>query len=330
QVALAQTNFQRTEQAVKGNAVSQQEYDTAKAQLEQAQAVLAGDKAAAEQSRLNLEWCRVTAPIDGRVSNKLVTPGNLVNGGAGQATLLTTITSLDPMYCYVDVDERSVLKYQELSREKKRVSARDSRIPCFLQLSNETNFPHEGVVDFVDNHIDPATGTIRARGVYANPNGYLTPGMFGRVRIPGSGRYRTVLIPDAAIGTDQNIRYVLLVGTDDVVQSRPVTLGPLFGGLRSIEKGLSVNDEVVINGLLRARPGTKVAPQWSTINIDMGMLTAPGSPTTQSLPATRSIPSTVPTNPDAAAAELHATSQPSTASAPPPPPPPPATEGAAK
>lgn len=207
------------------------------------------------------------------------------------------------------MDERSILKYQVLSREKKRVSARDARIPCFLQLGNETNFPHEGVVDFVDNHLDPATGTIRCRGVFMNPNGYLTPGMFGRTRIPGSGRFRTLLIPYGAIGTDQNIRYVLVVGTDEVVASRPVKLGSVFGGLRAIEEGLNINDQVVINGLMRARPGAKVSPQRATIQVDESQLTAPGSPTTQELPATRTISSGAAASADAAAAELHAASQ---------------------
>ena len=141
-VGLADVNFKRTEEAVKSNAVSKQDYDTALQNLHQAQAVLAGAKAALESSRLNLDWTHVNAPITGRVSRKYMTAGNLVTGGAGQGTLLTTLQSVDPMYCYVDVDERSVLKYQQLAREKKRISARDQRIPCFLALADETTFPH--------------------------------------------------------------------------------------------------------------------------------------------------------------------------------------------
>ena len=189
QSEIAETNFEREEEAIKAHAVSQQDYDNAKAARDQANAELASAKAAVELSRLNVEWCQVTSPIDGRVSNKLVTVGNLVNGGAGQATLLTTIQSVTPIYCYVDVDEHSVLKYQKLSVEKKRVSARDSQIPCFLELANETGFPHAGVVDFVDNHVDPSTGTIRARGVFPNANGQLTPGFFASMR---SSRQRPI------------------------------------------------------------------------------------------------------------------------------------------
>ncbi len=165
QLAIAELNLGRQAEAIKTNSVSQQSYDEAKATRDQAAAVVAGAKAAVDLSRLNLEWSKVTSPIDGRVSNKMVTVGNLINGGVGQATLLTTIQSVDPIYCYVDVDERSVLKYQKLSAEKKRVSARDAKIPCFLEVADETNFPHVGVVDFVDNHVDPTTGTRRARGV---------------------------------------------------------------------------------------------------------------------------------------------------------------------
>jgi RND family efflux transporter MFP subunit len=268
QVAIDELNLQRYAEALKGNSISQQTYDNAKATRDQDAAVLAGYKAAVELSRLNLEWCKVTSPIDGRVSNKLVTIGNLINGGAGQATLLTTIQSVDPIYCYVDVDERSVLKYQKLAAEKKRVSAVEARIPCFLQLSNETGFPHTGVVDFVDNHVDPTTGTRRARGVYPNPSGQLVPGFFASIRVNGSGRYQTLLVPDTAIGNDQSERTLLTVDNDNVVVPRIVQLGALFGGLRSIVGGLSADDRVIINGQMHARPGATVAPTMTKIPVD--------------------------------------------------------------
>jgi RND family efflux transporter MFP subunit len=286
QQELAELHLKRFDKVHHTTAISEEDYDTAKAELSQATSVAAAAKAAAEVSRLNLEWTKVVAPISGRISRKVVTKGNLINGGVGQATLLTTIQSLDPIYCYVDVDERSILRYAQLAREKKRVSARDAKIPTFLQLENETSFPHEGVVDFVDNKLDASTGTLRARGVFANPDRSLTPGFFGRVRVPGSGRYQAVLVPDSAIGTDQDLRFLLAVGPDSTVQLKPVKLGALFGKLRSIESGIGPNDRVIINGLQSARPGSKVDPQEAQIPANLLVRTAPGSPATQALPET--------------------------------------------
>jgi RND family efflux transporter MFP subunit len=286
QLEIAQLSLDRQAQALAANAVSKQDFDNANAARDQAAAVLDGAKAAVELSRLNLEWCNVTSPIDGRVSNKMVTVGNLINGGAGQATLLTTVQSVDPMYCYVDVDENSVLKYQKLAVEKKRVSARDAQIPCFVQLANETRFPHAGVVDFVDNRIDPNTGTIRARGVLKNAQGLLTPGFFASMRIPGSGRYQALLIPDTAVGSDQSQRIVLVVNQDNVVEARTVELGALFGSVRSILSGLKEDDRVIINGQMHARPGAKVDPVEGTIQVDPSAFAEPGSPATQALPTT--------------------------------------------
>src|SRR3954464_6464433 len=164
-LAIANVTDQRLAALKKSNAgaVSQQELDNADAVVQQDQAAVAAAKAAVELSRLNLEWCRVLSPIDGRVSNKSVTAGNLVTGGAGQMTLLTTVQSVFPMYCCVDVDEKSVLKYQKLAKDRSLLSARDGKVPCFVQLANETGFPHKGVIDFVDNHVDTTTGTQRIR-----------------------------------------------------------------------------------------------------------------------------------------------------------------------
>jgi RND family efflux transporter MFP subunit len=294
QLAIAELSLKRQAEALKGNAVSQQDYDNAKAARDQAAAVVGGAKAAVELSELNLEWCKVTSPINGRVSNKLVTVGNLVNGGAGQATLLTTVQSVSPIYCYIDVDEHSVLKYQELSIAKKRVSARDAKIPCYLQLSNETGYPHTGVVDFVDNHVDPTTGTLRARGIFRNQSGLLTPGFFASMRIPGSGRYQALLIPDTAIGADQSERNVLVV-KDDVVVPRIVQLGALFGGLRSIVGGLNVDDQVIINGQMHARPGGKVTAIAGEILLDPAVVADSNPAATQPATEPSTGPSTTPT-----------------------------------
>jgi RND family efflux transporter MFP subunit len=307
QVDVAKANFDREAAALAGNAVSKQDYDNAKATLEQAQAAVAGAKAAEESSRLNLDWCHVTSPISGRVSFKNVTVGNLVNGGAGTATLLTTVESVDPMYCYVDVDENSVLKYQKLAIERKRVSAREARISCYVQLGNETNFPHKGYVDFVDNHVDPSTGTLKARGILPNPTGDLTPGFFASMRVPGSGQYSALLVPDSAVMTDQDRRNLLVVGPDNMVQVKQVQLGALFGSLRAIASGIDADDKVIINGQMHARPGAPVAPVDGTIAVNpgdftqMGASTMPGHPS--SVPAeTDESRSTDASN---AAAQLH-------------------------
>jgi len=185
----------------------------------------------------------------------------------------------------MDADERSVLKYQRLKREGKRVSARDARIACFVGLANETGFPHEGMIDFVDNRIDPMTGTIVGRAVLPNPDGFLLPGFFARARIPGSGRYQTMLVPDSAVVTDQTQKLLLIVGPDNIVQPRPVKLGALFGELRAIESGIGPNDRVVIVGLMQARPGIKVNPHESTFPVEAIPLMTPDSPTTQAQPA---------------------------------------------
>jgi RND family efflux transporter MFP subunit len=278
-LALAKITYDRMVVLEKKNAVAVQEFDNAKAACDQAAALLAGAKAAVETARLNLEWCRVLAPIDGRVSDKLVTVGNLVNGGAGmaQATLLTTVTSVDPMYCYVDVDEHSILKYQKLAAERKLLSAREGKLPCFVGLENETGFPHEGFVDFMDNHVDPATGTMRVRAVLPNKSGKLFPGFYARLRVPGSGRYRTLLLPDQAIGSDQNQHTVMVVDKDNNVQVRTVKLGALFGGLRSIVSGITADDRVVINGQMHARPGAKVQPKEESIKAEEGAFSDPGT-----------------------------------------------------
>jgi membrane fusion protein, multidrug efflux system len=289
---FAANDFKRLENLRPTGGASELELENARQRLLEAEAAIAAAKAQVQAAQLDVEFTRVTAPISGRISRKNVTPGNLINGGAGQATLLTTITSIDPIYAYMDVDEQSVLKYQRLSLEKKRDSARDMQIPIFMGLSNETGFPHEGVVDFVDNRIDPDTGTLRARGVFTNPSGYLTAGMFARLRIPGSGRYVTSLVPDLAIGTDQDQRFVLVVDPEGTVERRVIKPGALFGRFRSIEEGLSPTDRIIINGLQRARPGAKVNAEETQIDASAVQMTAPGSPATQSLPTTRRLPST--------------------------------------
>lgn len=277
QRAYAADILQRLINARSSDAASDKEIEDARRDLLAAEADLAAAMANVAAAELDLEWSRVTAPISGRVSRKYVTRGNLINGGEGDSTLLTTIASIDPIYCIIDADEQSVLKYQRLSREGKRVSARDAQIPCYLQLSDEMGFPHAGVVDFVDNRLDPTTGTILARGRFPNTNGFLYPGYFARVRIPGSGKYQALLVPDLSIGFDQDQKFVAVVSDKNVVERRMVQTGALFGRLRVIEKGLTIEDRVVINGVQRAIPGVVVSPQDSQIPDDWFDDTASGN-----------------------------------------------------
>ena len=258
QVDLTAAQLARSQRLLQTHVVDQQDYDIAQANYRQAQAQLAADKAAQETSELNLEWTRVRAPITGLVSKIDVTVGNLITGGVGNGTPLTTLVSVDPLYCYVPVPERTLLRYQIAARQRNQQAVRDAKIGCAVQLEDETDFPHKGMIDFIDNSVDPNTGTVQVRGVFQNPNEFLTPGLFARMRIEGGGPYKALLVPDAAVGTDQNERYLMTVDASGTVQTRPVKLGRLFGELRVIEQGVDAADRVIVNGLQMASPGTKV------------------------------------------------------------------------
>ena len=260
QVTLARLQLNRFADLLQRKVVAQQDFDSNKANSQQAEAQMSADKAAEDVAKLNLEWTRVTAPIDGRISRILVNAGNLINGGAGQATVLTTLVSIDPIYCYVPIPEATFLQYQGFAAKNDGKGVRDARIPCFVRLENETSFTHEGFIDFIDNSLDPTTGTIQARGVISNPDGSLTPGLFASMRVAGSGPHQAILVPDAAVNTDQNEHFLLIIGQDNVANARPVKLGELFGGLRAISDGLHPGEQVVVNGLLQTRPGSKVVP----------------------------------------------------------------------
>lgn len=260
---LANNDFERAARLFKSRAISEEEFDGRSKAKKEADAAINVGKAAVEAARLNLEYTRVLAPIDGRISRRYVTAGNLVHGGIGMPTLLTTIVSVDPVYCYIDADERSVLKYQQLSREGKRVSARDFKIPCEMGLGNETGFPHKGMIDFVDNRLDPTTGTLRARGVFTNSKRELTPGLFGRVRIPGSGKYQALLLPERAFGSDQTVRFAYVINAENKVEFRPVVLGPVIDGMRVVREGIKAGEKVIVEGHMRVRPGAVVDPKPS-------------------------------------------------------------------
>jgi RND family efflux transporter MFP subunit len=264
---LTSNEQDRAERLLKTKTISAEEADARSDGKREAEAAIQSARAMLETAKLNMEYTHITAPIDGRIGRKLMTEGNLVNGNQGQSTLLTTIVSMDPLYCYFDADEQSILKYQQLAREGKGDSLRDGKIECELELANETGFPHHGVLDFVDNRIDPATGTLRVRGVFPNPapDRLLQPGFFARVRVPGSGKYNALLVPDLAIGTDQGQKFVFVVNDKNMVEYRTVKLGPVVDGLRVVREGIQSNDWVVVNGLMSVRPGAPVNPTRAAI-----------------------------------------------------------------
>ena len=217
-------------------------------------------EAAVETARLNLGWTAVRSPIAGRVSRAEVTEGNLVQAGPPDATLLTTVVSLDSIYLYFDSDEQTYLRYSGRAVAAGTRSWRDARSPVYLGLANETGFPHEGRLDFVDNRIDPASGTIRTRAIFGNRDRRFTPGLFARVKLVGGKSVPTLLVRDAAIGTDQDRKFVLVLAKGDSLEYRPVEIGRLSDGLRIVRKGVEAGDKVVVNGLMRVRPGVKVTP----------------------------------------------------------------------
>lgn len=267
QTELAKNDADRAEKLILTKAISREDYDTKVKTYASALAAEKSAKATLDLARLNLEFTEIRAPIDGRIGRALVTEGNLVSGGVSGAgaTLLTTIVSQNPLYLYGDADERSILKYLQLRREGKRVSARDAQIPAEMELADETGFPHKGHMDFVDNRIDPTTGTMRARGVFSNADESLSPGFFARIRIPGSGKYPALLLPDRCLGSDQAQKFVYVVNAEKKVEFRPVKIGPMIDGLRVVKEGVKPGELVIVEGLVRVRPGIVVdAKPWET------------------------------------------------------------------
>jgi RND family efflux transporter MFP subunit len=249
---LAQAEHERAQRLVATQAISREELDARSSGKAEGDAAVRAAAAALETAQLNLEWTIVRAPISGRVSRAAVTPGNLVQAGPPSATLLTTIVSLDPIYVYFDSDEQAYLKYVSAMR------GRSAELPVYVGLTSESGFPHKGKLDFVDNRLDPGAGTIRVRAVVPNPTQLFVPGLFARVRLEGKEQHAATLIQDQAVGTDQDRKFVLVLKPDSSVEYRPVTLGRLVDGLRVIATGLEPGEDVVINGLLRVRPGMKV------------------------------------------------------------------------
>jgi RND family efflux transporter MFP subunit len=257
-VQRAKHDLERARRLSSDNAMSPEEIDRRAAFAEESAAQARAVAAALRAAELNLEFTRVRSPIDGRVGRAIVTAGNLVNAGPPEATLLTTVVSLDPIYASFDADEQTFERYVELARQGKRASVRQTGLAVQMALPNDKGFPHRGELDFLDNQINTATGTIRGRAVFRNPDRSLTPGSFVRLRLPGSATYRAPLIQDRAIGTDLDKRYVYVVGKGGKVEYRAVQLGPVIDELRVVRSGLEAGDVVIVNGLQRVRPGAQV------------------------------------------------------------------------
>jgi RND family efflux transporter MFP subunit len=257
-VQRATSELARAERLRTENAISSEEHDRRAAFAQESAAQVSAVEAGLRAAELNLEFTQVTSPIGGRVSRAIVTEGNLVSSGPGEATLLTTVVSLDPIHAYFDADEQIYLKYTTGSRHNRGSIGRRIR----MALASEEGYPREGQLDFLDNQLDGGTGTIRGRAVFRNTDGQLTPGLFVRLRLAGTGKYHGLLIPDRAVGTDLSKKFVYVVSPQHEIEYRPVTLGPIVNGLRVVRSGLKAGEPVVVNGLQRIRPGVPVEPVY--------------------------------------------------------------------
>jgi RND family efflux transporter MFP subunit len=260
-VELAQRELDRATTLIRTQAISENIVDQRRQQLAAAQAAVLQADGALKRALLDVEYTKVRAPIEGRISRHLVTVGNLVQGSESGATLLTSIVTMNPIYVYFDMDESIYLRNSRLWFEGKRPSSRDTANPVQITLTGETKPSREGKVDFLDNRLDVSTGTLRGRALVDNTDLSILPGQFARVRVIGSAPYEGLLLPDAAIASDQSRKIVMVVNADNVVEARPVTLGALDDGLRVIKEGLKPDDRVIVDGLQRARVGAKVTPQ---------------------------------------------------------------------
>ncbi|MEO0421544.1 MAG: efflux RND transporter periplasmic adaptor subunit [Pseudomonadota bacterium] len=255
---LARIELDRAERLLRSNAGSAELRDTRSAEFQQATAALEAAVASVASARLDVQFTTVRAPIAGRVGRKLVTEGNLVTGGASGATLLTTIVSLDPVHFYFTADESAYLKYARLAREGKRPSSRTTANPVQLKLADEASFVHEGRMDFVDNEVDQATGTIQGRAIFDNADQLLTPGLFARIRLLGRGPYEALLVPEIAIGADQSRRFVFVLSEDELPERRYIELGRTLGDMRIVASGITPEDRVIVNGVQRVRGNSPV------------------------------------------------------------------------
>jgi RND family efflux transporter MFP subunit len=259
---LQDVTFERQQRLRETGVIAKEDYDTALSNKNQAAAAVVAAQATLNAAKLNLEFTHVTAPIDGRISRQLVNIGNLVQA---DSTQLTTIVSVNPIYAYFSMDELAALRYQRLVQEGKLASSEAARVPVYLQLQDETGFPHEGTIDFSDNTFDPSTGTLLVRGTFPNPDGFLTPGNFVRVRIASSPKYKALLVADRAIGSDQDQSFVYVVDSKNIAHMRHITTGQLADGLRVVKSGLQPDDVVIINGIIKVRPDSPVRAEQGTM-----------------------------------------------------------------
>src|SRR5205809_7601355 len=261
QLKLAQIELNRAKELRDKNTISASEFDQKAATYQGSAAAKSSAEAAKNSAALNLEFTQIKSPIGGRVSDARITLGSLVQPGAGPESVLTTVISVDPIYAKVDADENAILKYVKLSEEGKRVSARTAKIPAWVELGNETDFPHQGYVDFVDNRLDPGTGTVRARIVLKNWNpNLITPGFFVRVRVAGATPYRAALVADNVISSQQGVKYAFVVKPDGTIERRSLEIGSLFEGKRIVKSGMKDGDKVVSTRLQLLQAGMKVQP----------------------------------------------------------------------
>jgi RND family efflux transporter MFP subunit len=261
---LARNDLHRAESLHGTKAISEEEFDSRSKAVREAEQGLAAAQAAEATARLNLDYTHITAPITGKIGRRLITPGNLVQlqgGGGGAANVLATIVSVDPIYCYFDVEEGLFLKYRGQAATAQLEARTDPGLACELGLVNESGFAHQGRLDFFDNQVNPKTGTIRLRAVFPNPDGALIPGMFANVRVPAEAPGPSLLVPDVAVLSDQGYKYVYVVNATNAVETRPIELGRSHGPLRAVLKGLTPADRVVVNGLVMLRPGIPVEVQ---------------------------------------------------------------------
>ena len=262
-VAFTESDYTRGQQLVRDKTITDQTFEQRAQAFRNAKASVSANEAAVRQAELDMEFTELRAPMNGRIGDRRVSPGNLVTGGTGgNTTLLATIVSIDPIYFEFTFDEASYLRYERLSTAGQDVASRNAGVQVALKLIDESDFDHEGRMDFVDNVIDRSTGTIRGRAVIANSKEIFTPGMFARVRVPGTAPYEALLVPDAAIGTEQARRFVMVVDDQDTGRPKYVTLGQVTkDGLRAIKDGIGPDDRIVVSGLMQARPGQKVKPE---------------------------------------------------------------------
>jgi membrane fusion protein, multidrug efflux system len=263
QEKLNDANLARANDLLAKKVIAKQDYDTTAAQKYVGDAQVVASQAALESAQLNLDFTQIRSPIHGKIGAQLVNRGNLVQANSTQ---LTTIVSIDPIYAYFYVDERSVLRYQEAVKAGKMPAAKQATLPVWLQLENEQGYPHAGVIDFINNSFDPSTGTLQLRGRFPNQDGFLLPGAFGSVRVAGSPKYEAVLVADRAIGSDQDQKYVVVIQADGLTKFQKVVLGPIVDGLRVIQSGLQGDETVVVEGIGKVRPNSKVSAEQTDMN----------------------------------------------------------------